>query len=329
MKTCQTIFVVFALIMSCCATTYAQSNLKPKALTPVTIAEYGEFPLYASLYVAFIKGYFRDEGLDVTIVPAGGDEKVFAALLAGSAQFGVGDPLFTAISGEKGQPGKIICAILENMPAWGIAKRPEIQPFKNLSELGTYSLGTLPGPSTSYIVGKRLFQMAKLPPNMKPVVYGSNQAALEAGVIDIALEYEPNVSAALESGSHTVFSVADYLPHFTVTGLSVLPEYLEAHPEVAQSMVNAFQRAFNDMNTDIAAVSAVVSTRFPEIPAHVLKRALLESQKAHTFPETCQTSRKGWELAAKLRREVGDMTTDAPYEQYVVGTFADKARALK
>ncbi|RIL10540.1 MAG: hypothetical protein DCC75_04150 [Proteobacteria bacterium] len=297
----------------------------PANLVPVTIAEYGEFPLYASLYVADAKGYFVQEGLKVTIVPAGGDEKVFAALLAGSAQFGVGDPIFTVISGEKGRPGRIVCSILQSIPGWGIANDPKVQQISSPADLKGLSVGAYPAPSTSHTLIRRLFQMGNLPPNVIGIAYGSTLAALQAEQVDIVLEYEPVVSRAVAEGSRRVFSLSDYFPEFALTGLSVLPEYAAQNPAIVQKVINAFQRAFSDMHADLAGIVPIIAKRFPEIPAEHLSPALTQAMKAGSFPKSCHVTKRAWEEAVKLRRDVGDLQGKADFNEYFVPTFADIA----
>ncbi len=70
----------------------------------MTIAQAGDFFLYAPLYVALDSGIFEQEGLDAAITTTGGDDKTWAAVVSGSAQFGVADPTFVAVSTERGQP---------------------------------------------------------------------------------------------------------------------------------------------------------------------------------------------------------------------------------
>src|SRR5688572_15824290 len=63
----------------------------PGNLEKVTVAQFGDFFLYLPLYVAKDKGFFAQQGLDVGIVNTGGDDKTFAAVMSGDAQFGVAD----------------------------------------------------------------------------------------------------------------------------------------------------------------------------------------------------------------------------------------------
>ena len=57
-------------------------------LVEVTINEVAHSIFYAPQYVALEKGYFQEEGLEVTLVNGFGADKTMAALLAGEADIG-------------------------------------------------------------------------------------------------------------------------------------------------------------------------------------------------------------------------------------------------
>lgn len=322
------VFSVFFAVLFAQGLLWAEDPATQK-LTKITIAEYGEFPLYVSLYVADAKGFFRKQGLDVTIVPAGGDEKVFAALLAGDAQFGVSDPIFVAISGEKGQPGKVVASLIQNVPQWGVTTNPKIPSINSPAELKGYSVATYPAPSTSYTLQKRMFLAGGLTPNIHEMPYGSLGAALQAGAVDIAVEFEFNVLPLLKSGARKVYAMSDYYPELAVTGLTTLPSYIETHPENVQAMVNAFQLATNYIYSDLAGASEVIARRFPNFTQAEITQTLQSVLNIKTLPRDGILTTRGWQEAVKLRTEVGDLKKPAPYEQYVVTRFAEQAKNIK
>ena len=313
----QLFFLVIALL--------AAITCRGEELTEVTIAEYGEFLLYSVLYTADADGHFKREGLKVNIVPAGGDEKVFASLIAGSAQFGVGDPTFVAIAGEKGRPGRIIFSLLQNAPTFGIAKNSKVRVVESPKDLAGYSVATYPAPSTSYSLQKKLFQLGGLEPNIIPITYGGLISALFADRVDIALEYEPNVSLAVSKGAHVVYSVSKYFPEIALTGVSVLPEYLEENPVTAQKVVNGLAEATKVLFSNPDRVVEVLARRFPEYSPDIIRNAVENSINANTFSKDGIVSKRGWQEATLLRRELGDLKSIAPYDQYVVSSFAEAA----
>src|SRR4051794_9126962 len=65
--------------------------------TPITICQYGDLLIYLPLYIAQDQKLFEREGVNVRFINGGGDDKTYAAVASGAAQFGVSDPTFTAI----------------------------------------------------------------------------------------------------------------------------------------------------------------------------------------------------------------------------------------
>lgn len=292
----------------------------------VTVAQAFEVFLYAPLYIAQEKGFFANEGLDVNIVTAGGDEKAFASLVSGDAQFAVGDPTFVAIAGEKGQPGKVVGALLNGVPFWGIAEKQSITTIDSPSQLGTHSVATFPAPSTAYALQKKMFESAGLKPNIKEIAFGALIPALKGGSVDIALELEPNVSTAVKSGSHIVYSLSKYYPDFAITGVTALPQYVQTNPKTVQKFINAIQKADEFIRSNPSEAATLVAKKFPDVPQDVAIKALTNIVSANVIPESLLTSKKAWDTAIQLRRDTGDLKQAALFETYVDNSFAQMAK---
>ena len=65
-----------------------QSSLSPDGQTAVTLSEVAHSIFYAPQYAAIELGYFEEEGIDLTLVNAGGADKVMTSLISGDAQIG-------------------------------------------------------------------------------------------------------------------------------------------------------------------------------------------------------------------------------------------------
>ncbi|HWQ60248.1 MAG TPA: ABC transporter substrate-binding protein [Candidatus Fimivivens sp.] len=302
---------------------------KPKQVQvseQITIAQAFEVFLYAPLYVAQEQGFFKDQGLDVNIITAGGDEKAFAALLSGDAQFAVGDPTFAAVSGERGQPGKVVAAVLRGVPFWGVAKNPSIGVISSSTGLKGYRVATYPSPSTAYALQKEMFQSANLQPKIAETAFGSLLASVDAGKADIALELEPNVSIAVKNGDHVVYSLNDYYPEFAITGVTALPGYVGQNPETVQKVTNALQKAMDYIRQHPNEAADFLSVRFPEVPKDIARNAVENMIKAGVFPEDTVVTRSGWDAAIQTRLEVGDLRSEATYENYVDARFSERAK---
>lgn len=64
------------------------TNPQNKKLTPVTLNEVAHSIFYAPMYVAIEKGYFKNEGIDLTVQTGFGADKTMTAVLSGTADIG-------------------------------------------------------------------------------------------------------------------------------------------------------------------------------------------------------------------------------------------------
>src|SRR5215212_7236391 len=97
----------------------ASSGGAKQALTPVTYAtSFGTFGRDAYAYVALEKGFFRNAGFDVKIVPGAGSVAVAQSVAAGSVDFGPADVAAVAVArAESGVPVKVVALIQQTTMA--------------------------------------------------------------------------------------------------------------------------------------------------------------------------------------------------------------------
>ena len=86
---------VLIIFLSACHTNKSE-------LETIKVAQFGDVFIYIPLYLANTKGFFKEEGLKVDLINTGGDDKTYAAVIGGSALFGIADPTFVAIAKEQG-----------------------------------------------------------------------------------------------------------------------------------------------------------------------------------------------------------------------------------
>ena len=76
--------MVFTCISLIGCTTHTHTN----DIRKITLNEVAHSIFYAPQYVAIEKGYFKDEGIDLTLVTGFGADKVMTALISGDADIG-------------------------------------------------------------------------------------------------------------------------------------------------------------------------------------------------------------------------------------------------
>lgn len=84
--------LLVAVSLACASSFTAVSTAH--AETKVRINQAFQSVLYLPLYIAKEKGFFADQGIDVDISTGGGGTQSWAAVISGSADFSIQDPLF-------------------------------------------------------------------------------------------------------------------------------------------------------------------------------------------------------------------------------------------
>lgn len=310
---------VFVLILSAC-------NTNDSKLETIKVAQFGDVFIYTPLYLADAKGFFEEEGLKVDLINTGGDDKTYAAVIGGSALFGIADPAFVAIAKEQGIDGRVIGSIVNSVPFWALTQKMEVPQITNAAMLKPYSVATFSAPSTAYTVQTEMFKEANLTPNIKQGAFGALLPMLDAGNADIALELEPNVSTAVAKGAKVVYSFADKYPDFTFTGITTSKKIIDEKPEIVQRFINAITKAEKFAHQHPDSTAYYMAELYPDVDKNIISQAIKRMVESNTLPKNAVISPEAWKQSIALRYRMGDLKSMDNIESILDMTFAEKAR---
>lgn len=302
-----------------------QNHPPPSQLEEITVAQAGDFFLYAPLYVAVDAGLLRKRGISATLVSTGGDDKTWAAVIAGDAAFGVADPTFVAIADARGRGGMVVASIVNGVPFWGVTKDPRIPIIRDPRSLSRYTVATFPSPSTAYTLQRKMFVDAGLQPKIREGAFGTLWSIVNAGDADIALELEPNVSQAVSQSARVVYSLKDIYGDFAITGLTTTSQFLTDRPVVARKVICGLQDALQFIRSNPDSTLSLLRKRFPDVDTVVARAALTRVIQEGIVPDSVTTSPDAWEKAIRLRVESGDLQIAKPMNAYVASDFTRNA----
>ena len=185
----------------------AQTIEKPKT----TIAVGGKNLLYyLPLTIAEQLGYFKTEGLDITIVDFAGGARALQAVVGGSADVVSGAFEHTVNMQHKGQ--RLRAFVLQGRaPQIVLGVNPRTMPdFKTISDLKGKKIGvTAPGSSTNVMVNFILAKAGLKPSDVSIIGVGAAQgavAAMRSGQIDAMSNLDPVITLLQRSGDLKVIS---------------------------------------------------------------------------------------------------------------------------
>ena len=231
---------------------HAQAVEKPK----LTIAVGGKNLLYyLPLTIAEQRGYFKAEGLDVTIVDFAGGARALQAVVGGSADVVSGAFEHTVNMQHKGQ--RMRAFVLQGLaPQIVLGINPKtMASYKTIADLKGKKIGvTAPGSSTNVMVNFVLAKAGLKPSDVSIVGVGAGSgavAAMRAGQIDAMSNLDPVVTLLQRSGDMKIISdtriVAESEKVFggpMPAGCLYAPQpFLDKNPNTAQALTNAMVRA--------------------------------------------------------------------------------------
>jgi NitT/TauT family transport system substrate-binding protein len=231
---------------------YAQAVEKPKT----TIAVGGKNLLYyLPLTIAEQLGYFKAEGLDITIVDFAGGARALQAVVGGSADVVSGAFEHTVNMQHKGQRLRAF-ALQGRAPQIVLGVNPKtLAGYKTAADLKGKKIGvTAPGSSTNVMVNFFLAKAGLKPADVSIIGVGAAQgavAAMRAGQIDAISNLDPVITLLQRSGDLKIVSdtriVAEAEKVFggpMPAGCLYAPQTLiDKNPLSIQALANAIVRA--------------------------------------------------------------------------------------
>lgn len=255
-----------------CALAISGPALAEPEKKDVTLGVGGKPALYyLPLTVTEAKGFFKEEGLNVTIQDFQGGSKSLQALMGGSVDVVTGAYEHTIRMQAKGQD---LVAVIElgRFPGIVLGVRKDLADKVNsVADLRGLKIGvTAPGSSTHNIVNYALSKAGLSPRDVSIIGVGASStavAAMEKGEIDAISNIDPAISMVEKKVGLKVLvdtrSEKDTIDLFGAPSpaavLYLKPEFAEKYPNTVQALVNAFYKGLQWMaNASAEEVAAVV-----------------------------------------------------------------------
>ncbi|GAP08705.1 MAG TPA: hypothetical protein DEQ80_01190 [Anaerolinea thermolimosa] len=263
---------------------------------------------FAPLYVAIEKGYYRAEGLDVSIDYSMENDNV-ALLGANQLQFAMVSGEQVLLGRAKGLPVVYVMAWYQQYPV-GIAA-PVEQNIQKPADLKGKRIG-IPGLyGASYIGARALLAAGGL--TEQDVTFdaiGFNQVeGITSGREQAAVVYVANEPIQLEALGHpvTVLRVSDYL-ELVSNGLVTNEQTIQQNPDLVRRMVRATWKGVQEAaaNPDEAyAISKKYVENLAQADEKVQKKVLATSIELWGVEKGGRTSPQAWENMQKVLLEMG------------------------
>ena len=226
-----------------------QTESTDTGLTPVTLNEVAHSIFYAPQYAAIELGYFKEEGIDLTLVNGAGADKVMTALVSGDADIGfMGSEASIYTYAEGAEDYAVNFAQLTQRAGnFLVARQPDDHftwdKLKGTKVLGGRA-GGMPQMVFEYILKKNGIDPQTDLSIDQSISFGLTAAAFTSNDADYTVEFEPFATGLeLEGNGYVVASLGTDSGYVPYTAYCAKKSYLSAHPDIVQKFTNAIQMA--------------------------------------------------------------------------------------
>ena len=265
--------------------------------------------------VAMAKGYFKDEGLNITglISSAGGGTTLRNMLAGGGVPYGEVNPGVVVSAVLAGADLKIVSDNVLTVAEFVWAVKAD-SPIKTLKDLKGHKIGYTNPRSTSQALANMLVQSAGLKVDEVELVktggFGEGIAALDSGLIDVAPITEP-LWSKVKGKYRAVVVASDVLPPLdNVVGVAT-EEMMAKRGDFIRAVIRARRKAVQFMKEHPDEAGDIVAKQYnlePEVARAAVRSLVTSSTKGVPYWGDGQIHLDGLKRMIEAQRSVGAIT---------------------
>ena len=246
---------------------------------------------HAPFYVAEKMGYFKQQGLDVSITPGKGSSTTMQLVGHGKADFGFGDLPTLATAKSKGIPVVALVATNEKSPL-AMCALADSHPLKTPQAMKGLRMGIDPSGSTFVFYKTLLAANHMTRADLREFTLGQPyENYLLQGRVDIIPCYVdaelPTLQAHAGNRKISVLLGSKWGYNILGSGLLTNESMIKNHPDTVQKLVNAYMKGFRWVMSHPKQAAAIVADSSAETKG---QEAIFASQLSEDMADTFTNS---------------------------------------
>lgn len=226
-------------LASIAVTSAVAADKKPSAKITVQLDWVAE-PEHGGFYQAQARGFFREEGLDVTLIPGGPGAQVMPSIATGKADIGQADGTSTLLQQAEGLPVVQFAAVFQDDPS-GILVHADsrVRKFEDLN--GKTIIARPEWAFLKFLEKKYALKLSLVPQNFSVTAFLSDKEALQQGYF-IAEPYH-----ITQAGGKMPRFLSTWDAGFRAYAVLVTSrKFAREHPQELRAFLRAYLRGWRD-----------------------------------------------------------------------------------
>ncbi|MBR1936281.1 MAG: ABC transporter substrate-binding protein [Bacilli bacterium] len=299
-------------------------NRKTNELRKIRLAEVAHTIFYAPMYVAYEKGFFRENGIDLEIILSNGADKVTAAVLSGDAHIGFSGSEATIYVYNGGEKDYLkTFAQLTQKDGSFIVSREKINNFTVDKMVGKTIIGGRAGGMPEMTLEYALKQHGIDPRRDldidTSIAFAAMGGAFIGGQGDFVTLFEPTASMVEKQGyGYVVASVGELGGVVPYTSYSARISYIKKYPDVIRNFNDAIQKGLDYVHTHSdKEIANTIKNQFPDSSLDELVSAIKRYRANDSWPTTTAFSEDSFNHLQDIMIDYGELKEKVPYNKLI------------
>jgi len=294
----------------------------------IAVGNYGVSANGMPFGVALVKGYFKEEGLNVTglISSAGGGTSLRNMLAGGGVPYGEVNPGVVVSAILQGADLRIVSDNVLTVAEFVWAVKAD-SPIKSIKDFKGKKIGYTNPRSTSQALARMLLQSAGYTEADAELVktggFGEGIAALDSGQIDVAPITEP-LWSKVNNKYRAVVVANDVLPPLdNVVGVATV-EMMEKRGDFIRGVIRARRRAVQFMKEHPDEAAEIVAKQYnlePEVAKSAVRNLVTAKTQGVPYWGEGEIHLDGLKRMIEAQRSVGAITGEVDYSKIIDTRF--------